>query len=265
MSTSSTKPTIVVVHGSWHVPAHFDPLTKLLRSAGYPVSLVRLPSVRNIGPFPTTTEGDSAAVQSVLLNELDAGNDVVVLMHSYGGVPGGAAIRGMLKSDRVEKGLKGGVVACVYISSFALDEGVSAFDIFMKVLGEEVVKANSNPMNLNRSDDGGCIPTNPKKLFYHDVSDAEAERAISLLQRQSEALMLIPQTYAPWKHVPTTYIICEEDQALPAVLQEEIVKQPGGQWRIERMKGVSHSPFLSRARDTADLVLKALERAVDGS
>lgn len=53
----------------------------------------------------------------------DQGKDVVVLMHSYGGVPGSAALEGLGKTARVEKGEKGGVARLVYVCSFALREG----------------------------------------------------------------------------------------------------------------------------------------------
>lgn len=64
-----------------------------------------------------------------ILAETALGNDVLVIMHSYGGFPGGAACEGLLKTERVKRGQKGGVVGVVYVSAFALDVNVSIADL----------------------------------------------------------------------------------------------------------------------------------------
>lgn len=46
-----------------------------------------------------------------------------MLLHSYGGLPGSAAMKGLGTSDRLRDGKKGGVKRLVYVSSYVLMEG----------------------------------------------------------------------------------------------------------------------------------------------
>jgi pimeloyl-ACP methyl ester carboxylesterase len=128
----AAKPTIILTPGSWHVPAHFQPTTDVLISHGYKVVGVRTPSVRDSGPYTANLSADAAAVSSAILTEVDQANEVVLVMHSYGGVPGSAAVEGLSKSDREKKGLKGGVIRLVYLAAIVLDVGMSVWKLFLQ-------------------------------------------------------------------------------------------------------------------------------------
>lgn len=120
----TSKPAIILVPGAWHSPEHFAPTTELLEQAGYSVHGVRLPSVRDEPPFPTSHHPDREAVCAAILSALDdEGKDVLLVMHSYGGIPGSDACDGLSKGDRAKEGKATGVVGLVYIASFALQEG----------------------------------------------------------------------------------------------------------------------------------------------
>jgi len=58
-------------------------------------------------------------VRKVVGGLVDEEIDVVVLMHSYGGIPGSAALKGLGEKE----GKEGGVVRLVYVASLALREG----------------------------------------------------------------------------------------------------------------------------------------------
>jgi pimeloyl-ACP methyl ester carboxylesterase len=121
----SSKPTIVFVPGAWHTPECFELVETRLKSAGYEYIGVRTPSVCKESPFPKDGRDDVEAVRTALNSALGDGNDVVVVMHSYGGFPGSAACKGMSKEDRMKGGKKGGVIRLVYIASFAIPEGTN--------------------------------------------------------------------------------------------------------------------------------------------
>ena len=127
MSTAK-KPVIVLVPGAWHSPIHFSPMTKLLQGAGYTVAGVDLPSVtwstRNAPP-PDSFDDDVQAVRTVILENAERGEDVLVLSHSYGSLPKMTAVKGLDKKTREAEGKKGGVVHLVFCASFALPEGES--------------------------------------------------------------------------------------------------------------------------------------------
>jgi predicted esterase len=54
-------------------------------------------------------------------------------------------------------------------------------------------------------------------------------------------------------HIPTSYLLCEYDQAIPAAAQEALiahVRDEGVQVAVTRIQA-GHSPFLSRVDETA--------------
>ncbi|MEV0056046.1 alpha/beta fold hydrolase [Saccharopolyspora shandongensis] len=86
------------------------------------------------------------------------------------------------------------------------------------------------------------MPNNPIATFYGDVPRPEAEEAAKRLVPQSTKSFWDVLTKAAWHTVPSTYIICEDDQALPASV-------------VHRIAG-DHSPFLSKPAELAAFLAK---------
>jgi hypothetical protein len=63
----------------------------------------------------TTSKDAEEARTRYLLPLLEEGKDVIVFVHSYGGVVGGAAAAGLSKSARSVEGKPGGVVGLLYL------------------------------------------------------------------------------------------------------------------------------------------------------
>lgn len=59
-------------------------------------------------------------MRKVVDGPVENGFDVVVLMHSYDGIPDSAALKSLRKTDRVKKTKKGGVQRLMYKCSYAL-------------------------------------------------------------------------------------------------------------------------------------------------
>lgn len=51
------------------------------------------------------------------------------------------------------------------------------------------------------------------------------------------------------------YIRCAQDQAIPAVFQDAMVAASGVEWKVINMDA-SHSPFLSKPKETADHLIE---------
>jgi triacylglycerol esterase/lipase EstA (alpha/beta hydrolase family) len=117
-----TYPAIVIVPGAWHRPAHFQGLIDELAKVNYDAEAVTIPSVDSSPPLASWNE-DAQAVRQVIMNKLDAGKDVVVLAHSFGGVAMSEAAKGLGKKDRDAQGFKGGITKLVYMCAMALPEG----------------------------------------------------------------------------------------------------------------------------------------------
>ena len=125
---SETKPTVLIVPGGWHVPIHYDPLTKVLSSHGFPCVALMLPTV---GASPPGKDlYDDIAYISSQLEELveKGGKEVIVIVHSYGGIPGTSAARPFVRKDRAQQGKKGGVIGVLYISSWGMPPGKTTME-----------------------------------------------------------------------------------------------------------------------------------------
>ena len=127
MSQSAEKPTIVFVHGAWHNPSCWDGVRKSLEEYSYPTVAVELPSVGQKPPVTSHLE-DTAVVRKELERLiLSEGREVILVMHSYGGVAGSGAVSGLEKATRQDKG---GVTQCVFITAFLVPKGSSLLGMF---------------------------------------------------------------------------------------------------------------------------------------
>ena len=121
---STKKPNILLIPGAWHKADIFDSVAAILRTQAYSVETMTLPSAG--GPVSTTVADDAEFIRDGYLNELVAqGKEVVVVMHSYSGIPGTESIKGLARKDLVGQGKQGGVIALVYIAAFLIPAGQS--------------------------------------------------------------------------------------------------------------------------------------------
>src|SRR5450432_443736 len=117
------KPVFVLVPSGTQTPKCYDPLLAALATSGYSGTAVSLPSVDAHPPVYDFTE-DVEAIREATSKFVEQGKDVVVL-HSYGGLPGSEALKVLGKTERTKKGLEGGVLRIVYIMGMFGFEGVS--------------------------------------------------------------------------------------------------------------------------------------------
>lgn len=118
-----SKPTIVLVPGAWHQPVIYDETMMTLEGYGYPTVALALPSV-GAKPPHKNFDGDVKVIRDSLMTLVEGeGKDVVLVTHSYSGLPGNEASIGLGKKERLLKGLKGGVIRLVFIQALAMPEG----------------------------------------------------------------------------------------------------------------------------------------------
>ncbi|KAK4548853.1 hypothetical protein LTR36_008626 [Oleoguttula mirabilis] len=241
---TTTKPAIVLVPGAWHTSIHFRPLTSRLEKAGYEIHALDLPSTAD-NPGNDAWKDDIALIRGTVEQLADRGRDVVLVMHSRGGLPGSDAAEGMSKADRSKEGKQGGIVRMLYMCAFAAPEGVSLFD------------ATHGPTDWLEMDGDLCRPLRVEEIFYGDLS-------AEMVEEQKKHLKTMPTSdfsdhhvkYAAWKHIPSTYLVCEKDNAIGLSAQEGMIAQPDAKFTVERC-GSSHSPYLSMPDFTAEVVRRA--------
>ncbi|MFI2609516.1 alpha/beta fold hydrolase [Kitasatospora sp. NPDC018619] len=221
MTATPDRPDFLLVHGAWHGSWCWDPVRAALAADGWRSHAVDLPSAAR----PVGLAQDAAEIRD-RLRRIDG--PVVVVSHSYGGAPATEAIAGAAN-----------VVRAVYLAAFQLDAG------------ESVASFLGNPAPHAPS---GRIAPSPdvRRLHYADVPAADAERAAARLTPQSARSFSDPVTTAGWRTVPSSYVVCEQDQALVPTDQRELASRADTVHRLPS----SHAPFLSMPGELAGLLAR---------
>ena len=122
--TSLEKPTVLIIPGSFSPSSLYSTMISQLSSHGYPALATSLPSVgRRLEAGPASLAEDAAHIRSVTAQLADEGKDIILAMHSYGGIPGTESAHGLAKADRQASGISGGITCLVYFTSFLVKKG----------------------------------------------------------------------------------------------------------------------------------------------
>ena len=62
----------------------------------------------------------------------------------------------------------------------------------------------------------------PREVLFNDLPDAQAEEQTSKLSFQPASGWDATVEYAGWQEIPSGYMICEKDAAIPKDLQRQI-------------------------------------------
>ena len=117
-----SKPVVYILHGAWHSPLYFEKVKEQLGALGTTVVCPQQPSTGAAPPGKNLYD-DADLVRAELELLIEHGQDIIVVMHSYGGVVGTQAAAGLGKVERSRRGLSGGVVRLFYACAFILPLG----------------------------------------------------------------------------------------------------------------------------------------------
>ncbi len=205
-----------------------------------PAVAIDLPGHGDDGGVLGDLHGDAERVRSAL----DGFNEPVVLVgHSYGGIVA------------TEAGVHRMVSELVYLASFNLDEGESAFSAAADESNAADLDQSGRPdalAQIRMGEDGTATidPDGARVLFYNDCSKKVADWAVARLGPQRmESLTQSPAAVA-WHERPSTYAVCTLDNIVHPDLQRVLAR------RADRVLEwpTGHSPFLSRPDLVADLL-----------
>ena len=215
---------VLLVHGAWHGAWCWSSLLPEL--SGFSVTTVDLPSAG--------AGGDLAADAAVVRAALDGiDGPAVVVGHSYGGQVVSEATQG--RDD---------VAHLVYLCAFMLDTGES----LLGALGGQ-----APPWFVVDEAAGTTTVSTPYEVFYGDVDPSVAAEFPPLLRPQTLSSFGSPLTGAGWHTIPSTYVGCTQDQAIPYPAQQAMSARAGSVVTLE----TSHSPFVSAPADVAAVVRAA--------
>ena len=226
---SSISPALVLVPGAWHSASDWDGVISHL--PGVEARAVSLPSHGAAASGLGDMYDDASAIRAAI----DAiGGPVVVVSHSYGGVPSTEAAAGL---DAV-KGL-------IYVAAFQLDVGETLLSSVGGVIPDW--------WDIHE-EEGYLDALHPEDIFWGDLTPQATKKAVAQAGHLGLKTVRQPLTRAAWRSVPSTYAITEKDNAFPLPAEEAMAK------RAQRVRRINscHSPFLSQPENMAALIRQEL-------
>jgi hypothetical protein len=122
-----------------------------------------------------------------------------------------------------------------------LDEGESLADVAGRTPPAwQVPDANGRTMSV----------AGPQEVFYNTCAPAIADAAAARLRPHTIASFVEPVRSVAWRDIPSTYVICDLDNAIPVPAQEAMSARAGATHRLDS----DHSPFLTDPDAVADLI-----------
>jgi pimeloyl-ACP methyl ester carboxylesterase len=265
---------VILVHGFWHGSWCWSPVAEQLAARAVPSIAIDLdghglksfsPYARWHRPFdpgafaaeksPAAEITASSAAESLVeqIRRIGGGDPCVVVAHSMGGAVATAAERA-----------PGLFAHLVYVTAFAPVAGLpaAAYIGLPENSGSQVgelLAADPADVGALRLDPGGRHAA-LRSCFYSDVDPTTADAAIGLLGPDApagimaETLQITPERYG---RIPHSYVVCTEDNTVPADLQRRFVQEidavSANPTTVAEIAS-SHSPFLSRPGDLADVI-----------
>ncbi len=221
------------MHGAWHGAWCWELLVPELEARGHSAVAPDLPC--------EDVEAGASAYAEVVVEALgDAGDDVVLVGHSLGGItiPLVAARRPVRR--------------LVYLCALVARPGRPVSDVFTEQ--PPVFSPGFGASNV-RDELGRSSWTDREEAIeqlYGDAPRHLAEAAYARLRRQSRAPSAEPCPLDRLPDVPCTYILAAEDRAISPRWSRHAAREWLGVEPIE-LPG-SHSPFLSHPAELASLL-----------
>ena len=238
ITATSSKPTIVLVHGAFAESASWNGVISRLAGKGYPVIAAAVP-LRSL-------KGDAAYVGSLVA----AVNGPVILVgHSYGG-----EVISVAAADRSNvKGL-------VFVSGVAPDVGESAASLGAKFPTSTLGETLAPPVPLaDGTADVYISQAKYWKQFAADVPEAEAIRMAATQRPIEKNALAEPAAAQSWRRLPSRFVWGSLDRNIPAALHAFMAKRAGAREAVE-VPGSSHVVMISHPQVVADMIDRAAKQ-----
>jgi pimeloyl-ACP methyl ester carboxylesterase len=215
-------PQVLLVHGAFHGDWCWSPLRTELEAKGVATEAVHLPF--------TTFADDVVAVRQVT-EGMTAAGPVMVVGHSFGGLVISAACQDTTRSS---------VAHLVYLAALLQAPG-------------EAIDLGETPGSAAIQMEGGELSIDPElatTAFYHHCSPQTAEWATERLRPMPLTAVTPESPTGALPSIPTTYIVCTDDQIINPNRQRQMAKLAGNTIEIDS----DHSPFLSVPHELAEVL-----------
>jgi pimeloyl-ACP methyl ester carboxylesterase len=230
------RPTIVLVHGAFAESASWDRVIDPLLAEGHHVIAAANP-LRGLS-------SDAAAVSDVVRG---IEGPVVLVAHSYGG-----AVMSNVDADA------GDIAGLVYVNAFAPDAGEHCFQLAAMFPGSMLGPETARPVPRGDGTTDLYVATESfHDIFCQDVSAEEAARMAVTQRPATQEALTEPSGEDPlWKHVPSWFLIGEEDRIIPPALQRYMAERARAH-RTVAIENASHALPVSHPDAVVHPVLEA--------
>ena len=96
-------------------------------------------------------QDDAAYVAKVVEELANKNKDVLLISHSYGGMPMTESVKGLTKKERTKHGKRGGIVRLAYLTSLVSEVGQSGEDLLADVPAVPLEQQNDLRMDVSSS------------------------------------------------------------------------------------------------------------------
>ncbi|MER6152017.1 alpha/beta fold hydrolase [Streptomyces hirsutus] len=231
---TTTKPTIVLVHGAFADASSWNGVVERLERRGYTVIAPANP-LRGL-------YNDSAYIASVL----DSIKGPIVLVgHSYGGALISSAAAG---NPRVK--------SLVYVSALMPDVGESGMSLAARFPSELDTATKSVPYRADgiSGTDLYLKPDRLRQVFAADLPESTT-RVLAVTQRPAATTAFSEKAkVAAWKHIPSWFLVAKQDKTINPD-QERFQAKRAGSHTVEISS--SHVAMISHPEAVTDLVLQS--------
>ncbi|EHA51152.1 hypothetical protein MGG_10033 [Pyricularia oryzae 70-15] len=252
---SGQRPVIVIIPGAWHHPVHYNLLAKGLRQLGFEFEVVELSTMGEPEAIVGKTHHDDVKiVRDAIQPHLDAGREVVLVPHSYGGFVATDVAAGCTVEERrdaaggddgLEVGGRGGVKAVVYMASPVTSEkGVGLTAACELVRGEYPILIEGF---VNVEEDVSRTTDESWRVLYHGVDEKLAKEAFAATSRHHSSSSFISEAAAGGRDLRTalTYVITGEEKfILSPTVQHRIADSLGPRCTKQVLEGSGHAPWM---------------------
>ncbi|KAF0639322.1 hypothetical protein NXS19_006691 [Fusarium pseudograminearum] len=243
--------TVVIIPGSFAKPSLYEHLVQSLARDGIQSEIVDLPSVgRKEGKAPATLSDDVDEIASVVEKILDEDKEVILLAHSYGGIPATQSLETLSQKARQSQGKKSGVTKIVYLAAVALPVGGSVLALL------------TAPDYLIIEDDYMTLTPECAPFIYSESPPEEALKLARELPQHSTASYRDQLTYAGYKDAEVHYIICEQDKLVFPEYQfgmlELLKGMTNGKVGVHKIQS-GHAPHLSQPDNLTKIIRQIVE------
>ena len=241
-TNSSSKPTVVLVHGGWADSSGWNAEIRALQEKGYPV-------IAPANPLRGLTS-DADYVRSVLVT---LPGPIVLVGHSYGGAVISNAARGVPN-----------VKALVYIAAFAPDTGETLQQLVTLNPGTRITPDALTERPYPLPDGTQGIDLYIKAEAFRDAFAGDLPRRTTDLMQATQrpfslAAFVEPSGDPAWETIPSWYLVATNDHAIPPKTQRFMAQRAGA---TTSQVAASHVPMMSQPESTLATILHAVH-AVD--